>query len=353
MYQYVGVRVDRLDADTRWEELADYVVPEEAFTSALEWCKSTEDVTLRKQLTFLHSIAAVVISIGKAEGLARSVLCLPMKDRKISTEQVDAVITLNAKFEAHTNIMQQVGVDCFEGDETKNALHLNIFRERVSVADYDKSLTSEKEGILDKFRGSWTEDVKALAENINKACPVWYPVKHTLLKHADIIKLLLQNPHYNLLAPMCRELRSQLTLIRQVHRSLPMVGPQTLKQAQSACDLGVETVTYTYVLHAITTQLPSIENVLLCEKAVDKLQEEIRPSGVVLTDEIEERLKAVRSGNMIVEAPANVEEPAIVEALANVEHANVEEPVPASANNGKRSLSAMLSAAKRRKVSTV
>ena len=62
MYQYVGVRVDRLDADTRWEELADYVVPEEAFTSALEWCKLTEDVTLRKQLTFLHSIVAVVIT---------------------------------------------------------------------------------------------------------------------------------------------------------------------------------------------------------------------------------------------------------------------------------------------------
>ena len=121
-----------------------------------------------------------------------------------------------------------------------------------------------------------------------------------------------------------------------------------MSTAKTLTDLGVETVAFTFFLYKLTRTFKKIENPTILAKEVAKLREELKPSGVVLTEQMEQRLEALANGEMVAEAPEPV---AALAMEAPVIEAEAPEPVAAPARVGeKRSLAERARAATRRRI---
>ena len=91
--------------------------------------------------------------------------------------------------------------------------------------------------------------------------------------------------------------------------------PELLKRVRDDIRLGVETVVYTYCVWRFTRAWRTIDNQPEALKAVDELRNAIKPSKVVLTDQIEEYLALWTEGKLVCGAPKlddNIKLPAAV-----------------------------------------
>ena len=78
-----------------------------------------------------------------------------------------------------------------------------------------------------------------------------------------------------------------------------MVGAELASKCKSAADFGVETVAFIYCLFTLTVTLPALDNQTLVNKAVEKMRADLSMSKVRLTSQMEEKIKAWTSGEML------------------------------------------------------
>ena len=162
-------------------------------------------------------------------------------------------------------------------------------------------IEQEMADIVGAFSTSWSSDLQHLLAELTKSCPEWEPYRESLLDHPDMIKAMCENKRYGTIGPVCQEVRAQLKYIKAIHADSrgPMIEADLASKCKSAADFGVETVAFTYCLFTLTVTLPALDNQTLVNKAVEKMRADLSMSKVQLTSQMEEKIKAWTSGEML------------------------------------------------------
>ena len=87
--------------------------------------------------------------------------------------------------------------------------------------------------------------------------------------------------------------------IKEVHEDGKgnIMEKKALKQMQMLCDEAVSCLTYTFVLFCVYKEWPKVcKNIPQCVKQVEKCLAEIKPSGVSLCGQLEDRIKEWAEG---------------------------------------------------------
>ena len=162
--------------------------------------------------------------------------------------------------------------------------HLASLDGLVDNDSFTRSIIEESQSIITKYRESWS------------------------------CEALCANEKYSGLGHLCQELQGQLAHVKGIQSKIGF-DPELLKRVRDDIRLGVETVVYTYCVWRFTRAWRTIDNQPEALKAVDELRNAIKPSKVVLTDQIEEYLALWTEGKLVCGAPKlddNIKLPAAV-----------------------------------------
>ena len=275
---------------------------EEAVASTLDWAAQASDLKLKTQGQYFHALLEFVKAVAKARVIMKTVLSkTKMKEKKLSQEQVDMMLNLRSRHAVYNNFMKDRRVaDLFpaQGDDLTHVSDLNGL---VNPEILHARIQQEMADIVGAFSTSWSSDLQHMHAELTKSCPPWEPYRENLLDCPDMIKAMCENKRYGTIGPVCQEVRAQLKYIKAIHadRRGPMIEADLASKCKSAADCGVETVAFTYSIFTLTVTLPALDNQTLINKAVEKMRADLSVSKVPLTSQMEEKIKAWTSGEML------------------------------------------------------
>ena len=286
-------------------EMLNYLVNldiESAVVSTLDWAATASDLKLTVQGQYFHSLLELAKALAKARAIAKTALGKAKNEgEEISQEQVDMVLNLRSRHGVYSNFMQNHVVSDLFPEQGNDLTHVSELKGLVNPAVLHARMGQEVADTLGVFSSSWSSDLQSMIADLDKSCPRWEPHRESLLDHPDMTKAMCENKRYGNIGPVCQELRTQLKLNKAIHtdRGMPMIEAELESRCKSAADFGVETVAFTYCLFTLTVTLPALDNQALITNVVQKMRDELAVSKVPLTNQMEEKIKAWTSGDML------------------------------------------------------
>ena len=211
------------------------------------------------------------------------------------------VLNLRSRHGVYSNFMQNHVVSELFPEQGNDLTHVSDLKGVVNPEILHARIGQEVADTLGVFSSSWSSDLQSMIADLDKSCPRWEPHRESLLDHPDMTKAMCENKRYGNIGPVCQELRTQLKLLKAMHTDnmMPLIDAGLGLRCKSAADFGVETVAFTYCLFTLTVTLPALDNQTLITNAVQKMRDELAVSKVPLTNQMEEKIKAWTSGDML------------------------------------------------------
>jgi hypothetical protein len=291
------------------EKLANLEIPADVFKTAEAFAVATNDVGLIHQVRVAHGVFSLLGSIARAEVVAMSiykgVAPVVMSARLIDAPRMALICDLRAQLDSYKHLAKTVELKLPVVDNVDLAsrdFHLKILDGKFDMRDLSRDLMDVAGQLIHLFAESWTADIHKVKGAIYSMCPSgWELHKNSLCDKPDVCKLMLSNPHYNSIGPLCAELKTMISLVKKIHddKRGPIVAVLTLKDAQKAIDHGIETVAFTYFVNATQNEWANISNLPTARKVVDELRSSLQSTGVVLTEQMEKLLEDWYSGDML------------------------------------------------------
>lgn len=340
--------------DTDLQGMASAALQDEDFDNVRKWAIDTADGRLLQQVSYMTAAVTTVANLGGVEMLVRRGLSAKdVEGRAITQEQVEALTKLRAQASNVRELATQNPLMFARGGET-NPDHLPTLDDSFDLGVLTDAMIKDAVTLVENFGNQWSRDIKTLSDTLEKACPNWSVHRETLLTNTEMVEAMCSNPLYGHIGPLQQKLNHYMKMIKSLHadRRGAVVEATLVSTAKTLTDLGVETVAFTFFLYKLTRTFKMIENPTILAKEVAKLREELKPSGVVLTEQMEQRLEALANGEMVAEAPEPV---AALAMEAPVIEAEAPEPVAAPPCREhrigeKRSLAERARAATRRRI---
>ena len=221
----------------------------------------------------------------------------------INAEQVSAAKLMRARGAVYSAFFMRNDKAL---QEQTHWLRLQELRAMIDVGKMHTSLTDNYQRICEEFRKSWLGDLTDAEAALNVLYPAWYHVRDTLLnpENSDLAKSLVQNRGCPKLSSACQCLKGIYTHIKEVQRDCKAdwIDQGLIKDAIKSFDKGIETNVITYVLFLLLQEWPTtIKNAPQAYKAVQKCRNDIKPSGVVLPDQLIRALEDWENVEMLPE----------------------------------------------------
>lgn len=280
--------------------LVSATIPDDVTNEALAWAKNVGDKPLLQQVYFFDHAISFMRDLAQAELLHRRCASKSkMSERCISEEQVEIWNVLRTKQDALRSFLEAHWQAVLF--PTADPYHLRTLHGVFSdVQAFGAQANAEMERLASAFREMWVRDLRSLTSEIQQACPVWEPFREQLCTNPKVCEQLCNNPKYGSIGVLAGELKKQVKFVKVLNRQGVMVPPDVVTEAASAADHGVETVGFTYFVFRVIRGFPKqLTTQAAAAAAVEQLKKELKPSKLVLTDEMNELLNKWESGAML------------------------------------------------------
>ena len=243
-----------------------------------------------------------------------------MKHRQISDKHVEVLREVRAQRHSYVAFVQ-LNPDVFGKDVVGEARHLRCLHSLVTVPVVTANIKNGVSKVAKHFTDSWQKDIDTLCRTLSGTCTDFSLCRASLLRRHDLVADMVGNKKLDSIGVVARSLRQQLKLIDRLHGDghgvlLPL---DYVKHAHSRATLGEETVTFTVLLQKLTKDLPSLlpQGQQALATAVERIRKELAPTGVALTEEMDQALDMWAKGeqplfpsSLLLAAPVVVPAPA-------------------------------------------
>jgi hypothetical protein len=127
---------------------------------------------------------------------------------------------------------------------------------------------------------AWTEYMQKATDDLVMWSPNWQVAGAKLLENPELVKELIENPHYNALSKVAAEANSELTALKLIHADGSgmgrLISAELTKAAIDSQKHAVDTVLMTYTLFMVCHKTPKIANLGVRNKELDVLEKKLK-----------------------------------------------------------------------------
>ena len=280
---------------------------DEPYNRACEWSRGFSDDLLRVQLQALHHTATVHKHLAAAEVVARQYFQrgLPMKDRCVRAEQMDALQAARCRVAA----LEQFGssrIHIFDASVVASAaVHVPHADGLLNFRSVLSSVVAEAHRVEKMYQDAWTSDIQKLMDGITAVCPKWEGREESLMTDVAVVRSFLEmSPkHVDGLTSFCVELKRQVKALQKSNVA-GIMAPQLMKLARATVDHGVKSAVFRAVVVCTHREWLTLTDQEACERAVKKLRLNIKDKYVQLPEQMEDALTAWENGDKLKEMAA-------------------------------------------------
>ncbi|CAK0899474.1 unnamed protein product [Prorocentrum cordatum] len=279
--------------------LADSVLPDPIVNNVVKWAASCGDPVLLQQALYLSNSHAFAKSLAAARVLGEAVLNHAKIDKRAITQaQVNVLKDTRARHAGFEAFLKENAKQLCDCESVDVASHIPILKQFVNPKALGPVLLEQSLTIQSRFAETWTKDLESLCEQVEASCPNYAPVRESLLSNDVMIETLTNNPKYGGIGKLTSLMKEYRRLVKVLHadRQPALISAEVTKKTKELIDLGVETVAFTFFIWKVKVAWKDVVNPTLAKKNVEQLRLELKPSGVTLTQQMEDYLKAWGDG---------------------------------------------------------
>ena len=287
--------------------MADAELPQQQTEKAREFAKESADGFLMQQIQAVHLCMEFQKAVARVEFLrSHCIGAKSMKDRRVSTEQIDALNQLRSFHQALAHFSDERGYLFQQTDVRGQLVHHGALDNILDFLALSASAVERTHDLEARFKASWEGDLQMLQAGVTSLIPRWTESdKESLLANRERVSkfLALEESTLHKISALVTELRAQLRMMKGLKGS-PLLTQVKLDGTSAFITHAVATVVYHSVIEATEKTFVHIESPVECKQAVDELRKRLSPRGIPFTSAMETCLSEWSTGAKLGAAPA-------------------------------------------------